>query len=89
MLLGFAARIYAFDTTYIDPDRANVHGIGLVVLDKLLAGKLLEVPLFSDPASILLPIWSQEPIRCNQVCLIPTKRKTRCTSIWQNRTNRF
>ena len=55
LLLGFAVRLYAFDTTYIDPDRANVHGIGLVVLDTLLEGKLSAVPLFSDPASIMLP----------------------------------
>ena len=55
LLLGFAARLYAFDTTYIDADRANVHGIGLVILDKLETQKFDELPLFSDPSSIRLP----------------------------------
>lgn len=55
LLAGFAARLYAFDSTYVDSDRANVHGIGIEILDKVQQGRIAELPLFSDASSIRLP----------------------------------
>lgn len=55
VLLAFAFRLYASDTTWVDKDRANPHAIGLIILDTLTAGRVSELPLFGDPATIRLP----------------------------------
>ena len=55
VLFGFAVRVYAVDATWIDGDRANPHGVGIVLLDALARGDWRAIPLFSDDASIGLP----------------------------------
>lgn len=55
VLFGFAVRVYAMDTAWIDGDRANPHGIGIVLLDAVARGDWANFPLFSDDASIGLP----------------------------------
>ena len=55
VLFAFAFRLYAADTTWVDKDRANPHAIGLIILDTLTAGRVSELPLFGDPATIRLP----------------------------------
>ncbi len=55
VLVAFAFRLYASDTTWVDKDRANPHAIGLIIVDLIRAGRFAELPLFSDPASIQLP----------------------------------
>lgn len=55
VLVAFAFRMYAADTTWVDKDRANPHAIGLIIVDTIRAGRFADLPLFSDPASIQLP----------------------------------
>ena len=55
VLLGFAVRIYAFDTTWTDGDRASPHGIGLIVIDAVSRGQFSEHYFFNDNASTSLP----------------------------------
>lgn len=55
VLVAFAFRLYAADTTWVDKDRANPHAIGLIIVDAIRAGRFADLPLFSDPSSILLP----------------------------------
>lgn len=56
VLFGFAMRVHAMDTTWIDGDRANPHGIGLLIVDALSRGQFTEFLLFNDDASTGLPM---------------------------------
>ncbi len=55
VLLAFAVRVLAMDTAWIDGDRANPHGLGIIALDVAARGDWANFPLFSDDASIGLP----------------------------------
>lgn len=55
ILFGFAVRVHAIDTTIIDGDRANPHGIGLLLAHEIGQGKPSTLLLFSDGASTGLP----------------------------------
>lgn len=55
LLFGFAVRLVSLDTTLIDGDRANPHGIGLLLAHQLAHGELTQSLLFSDNSSVGLP----------------------------------
>ncbi|HQV68243.1 MAG TPA: glycosyltransferase family 39 protein [Thermoflexales bacterium] len=56
VLFGFAMRVFAIDSTWVDGDRANPHGIGLLIVDALSHGKFTPFLLFNDDASTTLPM---------------------------------
>jgi hypothetical protein len=55
ILFAFAARIYALDTTYVDGDRANPHGMALLMVHQVSQGQLTDLLLFADDASTGIP----------------------------------
>ncbi|MCS7055682.1 MAG: hypothetical protein NZM18_05850 [Thermoflexales bacterium] len=55
VLFGFAMRMYAMDTTWIDGDRANPHGMALLLVYQLSQGQLTDLLLFADDASTGIP----------------------------------
>ena len=48
ILFAFAARIYALDTTYVDGDRANPHGMALLMVNQVSRGQFTDLLLFAD-----------------------------------------
>jgi hypothetical protein len=55
VLFGFAMRMYAMDTTWIDGDRANPHGMALLLVHQLSQGQFTDLLLFADDASTGIP----------------------------------
>lgn len=55
ILFAFAARIYAMDTTYVDGDRANPHGMALLMVHQVSQGQFTDLLLFADDASTGIP----------------------------------
>lgn len=55
ILFAFAARIYAIDTTYVDGDRANPHGMALLMVHQVSHGQFTDLLLFADDASTGIP----------------------------------
>lgn len=55
ILFAFAARIYAMDTTYVDGDRANPHGMALLMVHQVSRGQFTDLLLFADDASTGIP----------------------------------
>lgn len=55
VVLAFAARVFALDTTYVDGDRANPHGMALLLVHQLSRGEFTDLLLFADNASVGLP----------------------------------
>lgn len=55
ILFAFAARIYALDTTYVDGDRANPHGMALLMVQQVSQGQFTDLLLFADDASTGIP----------------------------------
>jgi hypothetical protein len=55
ILFAFAARIYALDTTYVDGDRANPHGMALLMVYQVTRGEFTDLLLFADDASTGIP----------------------------------
>lgn len=55
LLFAFAARIFALDTTYVDGDRANPHGMALLMVHQVSQGQFTDLLLFADDASTGIP----------------------------------
>lgn len=55
ILFAFAARLYAMDTTYVDGDRANPHGMALLMVNQVSRGQFTDLLFFSDNSSTGIP----------------------------------
>lgn len=52
---AFAVRVFAMDTTWVDGDRANPHGMALLLVYQLSRGQFTDLLLFADNASTGIP----------------------------------